>query len=117
MWLDKFDWVYRDHDYACFTMTIHPDVSSKPHVLTMHERIFAHISRHFGVTGATFAEIACDFIERRPRKGNECVHRGAGIRSLARRPATLIVIAKGVDRARARPRSLPSTDWRRRHNP
>jgi hypothetical protein len=88
MWLDKFDWVYRDHDYACFTMTIHPDVSSKPHVLTMHERIFAHISRHFGVRGATFAEIACDFIERRPRKGNECVHRGAGIRSLARRPAT-----------------------------
>ena len=76
-------------------MTIHPDVSSKPHVLTMHERIFAHISRHFGVRGATFAEIACDFIERRPRKGNECVHRGAGIRSLARRPA-----ADGPDRDR-----------------
>ena len=29
-------------------MTIHPDVSGKPHVLTMHERLFAHISKHPG---------------------------------------------------------------------
>ena len=27
MWRDQFDWVYREYDYAVFTMTIHPDVS------------------------------------------------------------------------------------------
>jgi hypothetical protein len=35
--------------YAIFTMTIHPDVSGKPHVLMMHERIFAHINRDPGI--------------------------------------------------------------------
>jgi hypothetical protein len=49
-------------------MTIHPDVSGKPHVLMMHERIFAHINRHPGVKWATFEQIARDFIERSPRK-------------------------------------------------
>ena len=39
-WRDQFDWVYREYDYAVFTMTIHPDVSGKPHVLMMHERLF-----------------------------------------------------------------------------
>jgi peptidoglycan-N-acetylglucosamine deacetylase len=68
MWVDQFDWVYREYDYAAFTMTIHPDVSGKPHVLMMHERIFAHINRHPGVKWATFEQIARDFIERSPRK-------------------------------------------------
>jgi peptidoglycan/xylan/chitin deacetylase (PgdA/CDA1 family) len=68
MWLDQFDWVYREHGYAVFTMTIHPDVSGKPHVLMMHERIFAHIDRHPGVRWCTFEEIARDFARRRPRK-------------------------------------------------
>ena len=30
MWLDQFDWVYREYDYAVYTMTIHPDVSGSP---------------------------------------------------------------------------------------
>ena len=68
MWLDQFDWVYREYDYAVFTMTIHPDVSGKPHVLLMHERIFAHISRNPGVKFCTFEEIARDFAKRSPRK-------------------------------------------------
>ena len=48
-------------------MTIHPDVSGKPHVLTMHERLFAHISKHPGVRFVTFEEIADDFLKRYPR--------------------------------------------------
>ena len=44
LWLDQFDWVYREHDYAVFTMTIHPDVSGRPQVLLMHERIIEHIN-------------------------------------------------------------------------
>ena len=33
LWRDQFDWVYREYDYAVFTMTIHPDVSGRPQVL------------------------------------------------------------------------------------
>ena len=40
MWRDQFDWVYREYDYAVFPMTIHPDVSGRPHVLMMLERLY-----------------------------------------------------------------------------
>jgi peptidoglycan-N-acetylglucosamine deacetylase len=68
MWRDQFDWVYREHDYAVFTMTIHPDVSGRPQVLMMHERLYAHITKHPGVRFCTFDEIADDFIRRSPRR-------------------------------------------------
>lgn len=67
-WRDQFDWVYREMDYAVFTMTIHPDVSGKPQVLMMHERLFAHINRHPGVRWVTFDQIADDFLQRFPRR-------------------------------------------------
>ena len=44
MWLltcltqDHFDYFYREYDEFVFPMTIHPDVSGRPHVLLMHER-------------------------------------------------------------------------------
>lgn len=64
IWRDQFDWIYREHDYAVFTMTIHPDVSGRPQVLLMHERLFAYISAHPGVRFVTFEEIAGDFAKR-----------------------------------------------------
>jgi peptidoglycan/xylan/chitin deacetylase (PgdA/CDA1 family) len=67
IWMDAFDWVHREHDYAVFTMTIHPDVSGRPQVLLMHERIIEHINSHDGVRWATFDEIADDFARRSPR--------------------------------------------------
>ena len=42
-------------------MTIHPDVSGRPQVLLMHERIIDYISGHDRVRWATFDEIADDF--------------------------------------------------------
>ncbi|MEX2416273.1 MAG: polysaccharide deacetylase [Paenibacillaceae bacterium] len=68
MWKDQFDWVYREHDYAVFTMTIHPDVSGRPQVLMMHERLIEYINNHEGVRWATFDEIADDFARRNPRE-------------------------------------------------
>ena len=68
MWRDQFDWVYREMDYAVFTFTIHPDVSGRPQVLLMLERLFNHIARHPGVKFTTFDEIANDFARRSPRK-------------------------------------------------
>jgi peptidoglycan/xylan/chitin deacetylase (PgdA/CDA1 family) len=67
MWRDQFDWVYREYDYAVFTMTIHPDVSGRPQVLLMHERLIDYINGHEGVSWLTFDEIADDFARRSPR--------------------------------------------------
>jgi peptidoglycan/xylan/chitin deacetylase (PgdA/CDA1 family) len=67
LWRDQFDWVYREMDYAVFTLTIHPDVSGKPQNLLMLERLYEHISAHDGVRWCTFEEIADDFAKR-PRQ-------------------------------------------------
>lgn len=66
MWRDEFDWVYREMDYAVFALTIHPDVSGRPQVLLMLERLIDHINAHEGVHWRTFEEIADDFRDRRP---------------------------------------------------
>lgn len=68
MWRDQFDWVYREYDYAVFPMTIHPDVSGRPQVLLMHERLIEYISQHEGVRWVTMNEMAEDFARRFPRK-------------------------------------------------
>ncbi len=68
MWRDQFDWVYREMDYAIFPITIHPDVSGRPQVLLMLERLIDHINGHEGVRWVTFDEIADDFAQRFPRK-------------------------------------------------
>jgi peptidoglycan-N-acetylglucosamine deacetylase len=67
MWKDQFDYVYRENDYAVFTMTIHPDVSGRPQVLLMHERLIEYINSHEGVRWVTFDEIADDYDRRAPR--------------------------------------------------
>ncbi|GAB3528669.1 polysaccharide deacetylase [Pontibacter brevis] len=68
MWRDQFDWVYREYDYAIFPMTIHPDVSGRPQVLLMLERLIEHINSHEGIRWATCDEMADDFARRNPRK-------------------------------------------------
>lgn len=67
MWRDQFDWVYREHDYAVFPITIHPDVSGRPQVLLMLERLIEYMSKHKGVRFVTFDEIADDYARRFPR--------------------------------------------------
>lgn len=68
MWKDQFDWVYREFDYAIFPLTIHPDVSGRPQVLLMHERLIEYFNSHEGVRWVTFEEIAEDFRRRQPFK-------------------------------------------------
>ncbi|WAP70934.1 polysaccharide deacetylase family protein [Jiella pelagia] len=68
MWRDQFDWVYREMDYAVFPITIHPDVSGRPQVLLMLERLIKHIKSHEGVKFVTMDEMADDFAKRFPRK-------------------------------------------------
>ena len=68
MWRDQFDWVYANMDYAVFPMTIHPDVSGRPQVLLMLERLFNHIKSHEGVRFVTMNEMADDYDRRFPRR-------------------------------------------------
>ena len=67
MWRDQFDYVYREYDEAVFPITIHPDVSGRPQVLLMLERLTGYITAHPGVRFCTFDEIADDFGARHPR--------------------------------------------------
>ncbi len=69
MWRDQFDWVYREYEYAVFAITVHPDVSGRPQVLMMLERLYGHMIRHPGVRFCTMNEIADDFARRKPRRG------------------------------------------------
>ena len=68
LWRDQFDWVYREYDYAIFPITIHPDVSGRPQVLMMLERLYNYMIRHPGVRFVTMNEMADDFARRSPRK-------------------------------------------------
>lgn len=67
MWRDQFDYVYREYDEAVFPITIHPDVSGRPQVLLMLERLTAYLTSHPGVRFCTFDEIADDYATRNPR--------------------------------------------------
>lgn len=69
MWRDQFDWVYREYDYAIFPITLHPDVSGRPQVLLMLERLFDYIKGHEGVRFVTMNDMADDFDARFPWKG------------------------------------------------
>ena len=63
-WRDQFDWVYREQDYGVFAITIHPDVSGRPQVLLMIERMIQYINQHEGVSWVTMEEAADDFRAR-----------------------------------------------------
>ncbi|MGO1739048.1 MAG: polysaccharide deacetylase family protein [Actinomycetaceae bacterium] len=66
LWKDQFDWIYREMDYGVFPFTVHPDVSGRPQVLLMLERVFDYISGHDGVEWLTFEQVADDFRRRVP---------------------------------------------------
>ncbi|KAK4986470.1 hypothetical protein LTR50_005298 [Elasticomyces elasticus] len=38
LWMEQFDFAYREYDSFVFPMSIHPQVSGKPQVILMHER-------------------------------------------------------------------------------
>lgn len=66
MWRDQFDWVYREMDYAVFALTLHPDVSGRPQVLLMLERLIEHINQHSGVSWLPMGQVAAEFRKRVP---------------------------------------------------
>lgn len=67
LWRDQFDWVYREYDNAIFPITMHPDVSGRPQVQLMLERLIEHFQSHDGVEFSTFDAIADRFLADNPR--------------------------------------------------
>ena len=63
-WRDQFDWVYRELEYGVFTIMVHPDVSGRPQVLLMVERMIRYINEHEGTSWITMGEAADDFRKR-----------------------------------------------------
>ncbi|KAI5246707.1 glucose 1-dehydrogenase [Aureobasidium subglaciale] len=65
LWLEQFDFAYEEYDSFIFPMSIHPQVSGKPQVIKMHERIINYINKHGGVEWMSFADMAKEFLEGR----------------------------------------------------
>ncbi len=61
MWKEQFDFFYRENDTFVFPMSIHPQVSGKPQVILMHERIIEYINSHEGVEWVTFEQMVDEF--------------------------------------------------------
>ncbi|KAK6007890.1 hypothetical protein QM012_004704 [Aureobasidium pullulans] len=65
LWLEQFDYAYEEYDSFIFPMSIHPQVSGKPQVIKMHERIINYINKHEGVEWMPFGNMAREFLEGR----------------------------------------------------
>jgi len=68
-WRDQFDWVHRSLDYAVFPVTLHPDVSGRPQVLLMLERLIEYWQSFPDVRFVTFEQAAQEFRRRYPFSG------------------------------------------------
>lgn len=61
MWKDQFDFFYREYDTFVFPMSIHPQVSGKPQVILMHERLIEYFNSHEGVEWVTMEQMVKEF--------------------------------------------------------
>lgn len=66
LWRDQFDWAYREYDYATFPICLHPDVSGRPQVLLMLERLIEYMAGKPGVSFDTCENLVLDFKRRYP---------------------------------------------------
>ncbi|ETW84093.1 hypothetical protein HETIRDRAFT_314180 [Heterobasidion irregulare TC 32-1] len=70
LWKDTFEYLYREEESFIFPITIHPDVSGRPHVLLMLERFIEWVNAHDGVSWVPMIEMANEFRSRvKPREG------------------------------------------------
>ena len=60
-WKTQFSFCYREYDSFVFPISIHPQVSGKPQILMMHERLIEYINSHEGVEWCTFEEMVDQF--------------------------------------------------------
>ena len=61
-------------------ITIHPDVSGRPHLLLMHERLIEHFKKHEGVEFVTMEEMADKFRKKNPPPEGALMPSEAGLK-------------------------------------
>ncbi|EPQ57262.1 glycoside hydrolase/deacetylase [Gloeophyllum trabeum ATCC 11539] len=64
LWKDYFSYLYREEENFIFPITIHPDVSGRPHVLMMLERFIEWVNTHADVRWVKMHEMADEFRAR-----------------------------------------------------
>lgn len=57
MWKEHFEYFYEEYDEFVFPISIHPQISAKPHVLKMHKRMIEWLNTFEGVEWCTFEEM------------------------------------------------------------
>ncbi|GAA5918403.1 hypothetical protein JCM5296_007574, partial [Sporobolomyces johnsonii] len=55
LWKKHFDYFYREEEWFIFPLTIHPDVSGRPHLLLILEELIEYINSHEGAEWVTMA--------------------------------------------------------------
>jgi hypothetical protein len=63
LWKDQFDYLYRENKTFVFPMSIHPQVSGKPQIILMHERLIEYINGHEGIEWCTMGQMVAEFKE------------------------------------------------------
>ncbi|EKM56084.1 carbohydrate esterase family 4 protein [Phanerochaete carnosa HHB-10118-sp] len=66
LWKDMFTYLYREEENFIFPLTIHPDVSGRPHVLLMLERFIEWVNTHEHVQWVPLIEMSNEFRARCP---------------------------------------------------
>jgi hypothetical protein len=63
MWKEHFEFYYDEYDEFVFPLSIHPQISGKPHVLGMLRRMIEWINGFDGVEWCTFGEMVTRYKE------------------------------------------------------
>ncbi|GAA5844862.1 hypothetical protein JCM9279_000021 [Rhodotorula babjevae] len=71
LWKQHFTYFYREHDWHVFPLTIHPDVSGRPHILLMLEEFIEWLQTHDGVEFVTMEAVAKEFRQKYPYPGEQ----------------------------------------------
>ena len=61
LWKDQFDFLYSEYETFVFPISIHPQVSGKPQVMLLHQRLIDYLNAHEGVEWCTFGEMVDEF--------------------------------------------------------
>lgn len=60
-WQDHFRFFYREYETFVFPISIHPQVSGRPNVILMHEKMVEFLRNHEGVEFVTAAQVCDEF--------------------------------------------------------
>ncbi|KAI8650167.1 hypothetical protein LRP88_14751 [Fusarium phalaenopsidis] len=80
IWKDHFEYYYREYDDFVFPISIHPDVSGRPHVALMHERLIEWFKTFEGVEFMTMEEVCDDFKAKNPPEKGALLPAEAGLK-------------------------------------